>query len=509
MAPGVNYRASFVHRVLQAITGVCRIGAFIIRYNLPLASSAALLADLQKNCSKLSASERAELATEVTEAGFSAVDLQRIVAKLADGSGLAPARSAMQDFTSLPDMFLEEEWAALMDGNKGRAYKKELVLNRAVQLGGRSVSEPAKLEWARMLKAVFADDCMDEEALLQEIRQDFKRLARKAAKPQVPMKDLPKSFDELPDFYKEIFNGKRPVPCKVRWTSSLARMRKTKAAAVPTLRIGPSASEVGGGQIQAFAQVLMKGMEAMHVAQERMADRQDKFMAAFFGGPNALSLAQGVQDAAAKKRQLALCDDAAEAPRRGGPAIVEESEKAAASIRKPRAGEDANAAAPGMHALQDAQDEPAAGRALEDTSPLKRKPSAAANDTSEFLDMLESRDVAKKARKAKGAGKGADADAAALPPKKKLKRAKAGKAPKVKVPMKASPAPKSAAPKSAKKPSFSVERSRSQIQCRENSGKPGANWAIKYGAGTGLTEAAAKAKASKWLRTALQKAGYS
>ena len=51
-----------------------------------------------------------------------------------------------------------------------------------------------------------------------------------------------------------------------------------------------------------------------------------------------------------------------------------------------------------------------------------------------------------------------------------------------------------------KKPSFSHERSRSQYLCRTGAKGPGGSFQIKYGAGTGLTEEAARDKAEAWLK---------
>ena len=161
-----------------------------------------------------------------------------------------------------------------------------------------------------------------------------------------------------------------------------------------------------------------------------------------------------------------------------------------------------------MPALEDAKDEPPA--VTLETKPPPKKRSSAADDTAAFLDMYSKRDADKKARK--GAGKGADAAAGApiAPMKPRVKRtaavkAKAMKAAKAKAmkakamkPMKAAKDAASAAGR--KKPSFSVERSRSQVQCRANTGEPGANFAIKYGAGTGYTECTAVAKARLWLK---------
>lgn len=64
--------------------------------------------------------------------------------------------------------------------------------------------------------------------------------------------------------------------------------------------------------------------------------------------------------------------------------------------------------------------------------------------------------------------------------------------------MKVAAAPKVGVHKTGK-PCFSVERTRSQVQCRNP------NWAIKYGKDHGLTEKQAVEKASKWLKTALKK----
>ena len=93
-------------------------------HNLPLASSAALHADLQKNGSKMSPADRAELASAVTEAGFHAVDTHKIVACLAASGGTGAFRTAMLDYRGLCDMFIEEEWAVLLDPNNGRYHKK-------------------------------------------------------------------------------------------------------------------------------------------------------------------------------------------------------------------------------------------------------------------------------------------------------------------------------------------------------------------------------------------------
>lgn len=120
-----------------------------------------------------------------------------------------------------------------------------------------------------------------------------------------------------------------------------------------------------------------------------------------------------------------------------------------------------------------------------------------------MLDAVGTRGAAAGKRKAEDAeGEGGPAPKrgrpAAAPKKKASGRTKrkrtSGKAGKEKTDAPAAPKCK----KGSGKPTWSNEKTRSQIQCRNP------NWAIKYGPGQAFTFQQAEDKANKWLKSALK-----
>eukprot|EP00929_Paragymnodinium_shiwhaense_P076494 TRINITY_DN39342_c0_g1_i1.p1 TRINITY_DN39342_c0_g1~~TRINITY_DN39342_c0_g1_i1.p1 ORF type:complete len:490 (-),score=134.88 TRINITY_DN39342_c0_g1_i1:109-1578(-) len=449
---------------------------------------AALLHEIRCVVDALLPAEKVDLVGGITSAAFAPADTNALVSCVAAKSMAAvQQRRSMQDFSKLRDWFTEQDWMQ-MKGAPSMDAKRDIVFRRAMSLGCSCPTENSKMEWAALLAELHSGS--DKNQIFQAIRAEWKRAVRVTEKPEWHLSCLPATFEELPQELREkAYGAGVPMDCQVDVQWSLKKCRN-RSKVVPTLGLGGQDLSLGQG-LQMFANCMMETMKSMQQQQVVMAQRQDSMLQAL-----AIGAAPGndATSRAEKRQRIAL-------ESHGAPAKPEQS----ATAKLP--------------ALCDGDASKETGCVVEVGSTSSREDAADGDkhieplsDVSSFLDMLTERKK-ETAAKTKKADVGESADVAAASPKKTAKPAtrtkrstavtKAKPAAKKSATAKSGSTKKSTSTKasSANKPTFSVEKTRSQVQCRNPAAKAGEkkNWSIKFGKGTRHTEASARAEAERWV----------
>lgn len=280
---------------------------------------AALVETLKSALPTLSCVDKADVTMTITDMELDPQTTHRLTSILAEGS--RKKRSLMQDYTTLLDMFTEQEWDSCMGPSVSRKRRLESLFMKAVKFGCVAPSEVTKADWAKAIDALENKDFKD--ATVAEIRSEWKRYRRNVCDslpdPTLQFEKLP-CYENFTDAQRaKLFpGGVAPVPRKlpdVEVAGSLVRLRK-RAPTVLKLGVMDGSScghgeaahgfpmmHGGLGQLGAMAVAMMENMKQMQLR----FDRQDKLIEGLMQGkPSAAETAESkrsrmLADASRKK----------------------------------------------------------------------------------------------------------------------------------------------------------------------------------------------------------------
>ena len=89
----------------------------------------------------VSVEELAELQVLASQTQWADGDLVHVLQALSSTTSQQAARRSMQDFSAIADYFTASEWAVLDDPELGMCIKRDVILQRATNLGCRCPTE--------------------------------------------------------------------------------------------------------------------------------------------------------------------------------------------------------------------------------------------------------------------------------------------------------------------------------------------------------------------------------
>jgi hypothetical protein len=477
--------------------------------------------------SSVSVDERATLSELALGVQWAGVD-GKIVAE-AFVPALKGQRHKMQDWQCIHEYFLESEWDHMLGVHATLSSRIEVLLNRAIKLGCRCPSEHTLKHMTSFLLVLSepADrlglvNASQKSDLMQHIKGEFKKWARRADEPVEYMLQLPACVNTLRQLHPMVINiayssGQSPIPCRidiklVHSVNFSFKCRGGNAASsqgVPVLQLGGQLGGQGLGQLERFASCMMEGMSRMQATQTRLMD-------CFLGQGSASHAQLPTLANMVDRRPLAaaLGDRPALAA-----TLLDRPAIAAASVDPPS--EFSSPRTPMRKVLELKSDEPCS----DDMASTSASCTGSASEGAlRLLSMIDERDAEKKALAKPKAKAGAEQPTAAKP--------KVAAKPKASAKQMTPPKPKAAAMNKrkalqlelgegddkddeqpnpnivAKPPYFTIERTRGQAMCRTGLGGPGSSHKISFGKGKSVpNEAAAKAAARKWVQAELKRQG--
>ena len=489
--------------------------------------SLAMCASIKDKGSSFSISDLAPLTTEVYSLPWHGKDGEAVVSALLQRPSLDStatrsrcARRRMQDFLGFTQYFTESEWEDLLSAQVSMESKLNIVVAKLTVLSGRCLSEPTKkLATTFWLTVSDSGGLTCKTTLRKRLSQRLKAMDRSLPAPEVYLEVLPTPRElksQHPKLFAARFPSEQPIPCKISEkdlleADSLQQCREadTPSSRTPVLNVGMPQQSA----LEAFGTLMVKGMEQMQTTQNRVVDlllggqgnsrslgaMQDLRPTPHPAQPRALGNVEMAEHPTGTRQMLALPFMASVAETQG-----DMVRQAASPAARPRASFE--------HLPSYQVPDEVKKRRLEmvqivaegaqanhgETRPAKRR---LVGDV--IVDMLNERKVesaeerkaeSAKERKAKAESakieKAASAKGKAASAKeRKAESARAGSAQERK-----------ADPKSAR-PSFAVERTRSQVLCRTGLKGPGNSLAMKYGPSSQYkTENEAREAAAAWMQ---------
>lgn len=477
----------------------------------------ALVAIVAETKSKLSVEELRELSELAAGIPWASEDLAGVLeAFLPPPPTQARQRSAMQDYTAFGEYFSEAEWVLLGDPAVSNARKRDLVIRRVTGLGGRTPGEPSVKRmtsfWLVCSESPAALEAMtapQKVELLRFFKGTFKQWVRRLGHAQsfVPM--LPSDPEEFraahPELFAACFPVDGPVPCKANlavlssFDASFGCRGGAKAPPV-SLTVAQPGDNSALSQMERFANAIMSQQQQMmallaHVVggpqrplrslsaldnlqTEPLLGAIDAGAASAQGSPVATVGASQQRMAIAafpaspaQAPPLALSPSgAAETPPRGQVGTPTQASEGIAAATPPRgqevirsphlpgvalhiAGNNVEAGAP------DGGDTESKGEGKLEAKGSVAATALAMKGAADLFSLIEDREREKRARKGSHPPKGTTATPKATPAKKAIAKTTPTQG-------------QTAAAKGSEGcgPSFSMERSRSQVMCRTISG---------------------------------------
>ena len=420
----------------------------------------------------------------------------------------------MQDWTSIHEFLLQEEWDHMQSDKATLSSIMDIVLKRVVLTGGRCLAEPSLKHLTSLVLALSEKpevlvvmEASKKHLMMNHVRLELKRLVRRAEQPAVYIEQLPPSIDIYRSLYPALVTGayaagKGPVNCplEVKAIHSISMSFRCRggggggvAQQMPMVQHPQQQQQQVFGQMERFAGFILQGMSQMQGVQNKLLEHLslNSTMATGSSSSSAgmtstasgsasslamgsVALGSGSHHAAAIQNSLSV---QALAINRAKPLVHAESLPALAPPEAVLAPPDA-ALAPADSALAPADvDLAPPDAALADAEPGD----SAVGGAMALLGMLDEREAEKKeetkAKKAKAKAKGNAKTAGeathekevAVTPTKAKPAAKtvsptAKSAAKLK--RKSSVAEESVVTAPKKPPHYGVERSRKQVMCR-------------------------------------------
>jgi len=173
----------------------------------------------------VSVEELAELQVLASQIQWADGDLVQVLQSLSSPASQHPARRSMQDFSALHDYFTATEWVVLEDHELGMCIKRDVILQRATNLGARCPTE-GSIKYMSSLLLVCSEPPGPLTRMTSEqkqntckfIKSEFKKLIRKLSQPASYVEQLPSDPKHLqigqPALFAKAYGCEGPVPCK-------------------------------------------------------------------------------------------------------------------------------------------------------------------------------------------------------------------------------------------------------------------------------------------------------
>jgi len=505
MSSQLRSRIGAARLVLESVVGTCAHKA------ASRTQCVALLAEVKQATlqGSLSVDDMATLSSLAVGVAWAGADAQTVAEAFVPAQKMS--RSKMQDWTSIHEFLLQEEWDHMQSDKASLSSIMDIVLNRVVLTGGRCLAEPSLKHLTSLVLALSEKpevlvvmEASKKYLMMNHVRLELKRLVRRAEQPAVYIEQLPPSIDIYRSLYPALVTGayaagKAPVNCPldVKAMHSISMSFRCRggggvAQQMPMVQHPQQQQQQVFGQMERFAGFILQGMSQMQGVQNKllehlslnsgMASGSSSSSAGMTwtasGSASRLAMGPGSGSGHAAAMQNSLSVQAL-AINRAKPLVHAETLPALAPPDAALAPPDA-ALAPADAALAPAD------AALAPPHAALAPPDAALADSAvggatALLGMLEEREVEKKeevkAKKAmaKAMGKAKHADEATVKKEIAVTPTKAKPAAKAvsptaksaaKIKRKNSVAEESVVKAPKKPPSYGVERSRKQVMCR-------------------------------------------
>jgi hypothetical protein len=509
---------------------------------------------LRLHGASLSVQERAEVVAAAMQVPWQGEDGANIAAAVGASAGTPekePRRSSMQNYSTLLDFFTKTEWEQL-SGAHSFNVKRDVIISRLSRLGCRNPTEPTvKLcssllilmsgEWEKTSTTPAAQ----KQQTMRSFKEEFKRTIRHQNWPAEYLTQL-KSPDAMRAQHASMFeaafaDGCLPVPCQV----DLQKLQQVDCSyrcrgggGVDPASNVLACTDNSLQQVNSMGNMLLMGMNTMykqqqsfmqHMMNEGMPPRgglaepahRNSRLLQFDAGEQQRSLVARFPEptfAAPEDPPSAFAEVAAGSALVSSSGLQVETEPAAAAAGGASAGtvsllallderehDKAVKAKAAAKAKAVAKAKAQAAAVLAKAAECEESLAAVAADGPSGADVHKRRPKKKKRKKKKVAMRKAPTTAQtvapAFPKKEKKKREK--KEEKEQKEQKGQKVP--AASKKSKRPTYSVELTRSQIQCRTGDAGSGQNVSMKFGAGAAYSSfEKAKKAADVWLAAALK-----
>ena len=381
----------------------------------------------------LSAQEGADLSSLASDVGFAGADLAAILESLAPRSveKKQKKRRDMQDYEAMVNYFTEPEWSALQDSGASFMDIRQIIFQRAFDLGARCPNEGTKRMMTCMLLMLTQDMKFPirhdtKTSTLESVRSAWAVFVRRSTAPSVYIDKLPSSPRVFEREHAALHavaygHGATPIPCRlnVALLENLAQTFMCRGNRVGEPSRQPSSSSAApmlhleGGSIDrmanCFAEELRRQGERQDRMMEMLLNQQNQPRMPLMDTPGGKRLRCDHELGALQRagsRRLSLEDgrfqwqgDAA-SPAGGAPQLTDVDQQTHPSVERDVADADDDALfdEPGDNAVEGSaavQASPAAA-ALALAGDSSAAPPAATGGALALLDALEERDAKKK-----------------------------------------------------------------------------------------------------------------
>jgi hypothetical protein len=185
----------------------------------------ALLAEVKQATlqGSLSVDDMANLSSLAVGVAWAEADVQIVAEAFVPAQKMS--RNKMQDWTSIHEFLLQEEWDHMQSDKASLSSIMDIVLKRVVLTGGRCLAEPSLKHLTSLVLALSEKpevlvvmEASKKHLMMNHVRLELKRLVRRAEQPAVYIEQLPPSIDIYRSLYPALVTGayaagKGPVNC--------------------------------------------------------------------------------------------------------------------------------------------------------------------------------------------------------------------------------------------------------------------------------------------------------
>lgn len=281
MSSQLRSRIGAARLVLESVVGTCaHAGA-------SRTQCVALLAEVKKTT--LTVDEMAMLSALAVGVAWAGTDAQTVA------EAFVPAqkrpRNQMQDWTSIHEFLLKEEWDHMQSGKATLSSITDIVLQRVVKTGGRCLGEPSLkhvtslvLALSEKAEVLVVMEASKKHLMMNHVRLELRRLVRRASEPAVYIEQLPPSIGILRSLYPALVidaydAGVGPVNCPldvkaIHSISMSFRCRGGGGAAQQMVVQHPQQEQQQQvfGQMERFAGFILQGMGQMQGVQNKLLE---------------------------------------------------------------------------------------------------------------------------------------------------------------------------------------------------------------------------------------------
>ena len=189
-------------------------------------------------------------------------------------------RRSMQDYVALPEYLLAEEWQHLEAHDSTLDSRLNVLLQRVLKLGGRTLDEHSlkRVTCILLLTSETPQRLLlmspgQKQDMNNYVKQEFKKLVRFAETAAEHLQTLPLQPSGLSAelFNKAYAEGQRPTACPPAFVERLLAAERTfrcrgPGAASEAHRSSPAPLQIDSAQpMERFASMLVQGMGQMHM----------------------------------------------------------------------------------------------------------------------------------------------------------------------------------------------------------------------------------------------------